>query len=245
MARGNKKLHGTYTYSYRISSGSQVKFAFKKTCPSIQQSIEVAFVQGTDLSTSIPPVLVVDFFWAVVALQMWRLPIQPPVQRSRPPGEPQDPTLRQRNPWLKSCNLLVVMLLDHCISEVPTWMTNVLSSNGNGWQTLSMFCDLMFSSPFPEDLGSGAASSSPFTMEIWHPIGSPYPATSQNISRGGWMMGIDGAYPLIRLAFTKNSGLRINRSMIFTIPGKNRCTEAGIHIYIYIHKAINYGYLFP
>ena len=112
-------------------------------------------------------------------------------------------------------------------------MTNVLSSNGNGWQTLSMFCDLMFSSPFPEDLGSGAASSSPFTMEIWHPIGSPYPATSQNISRGGWMMGIDGAYPLIRLAFTKNSGLRINRSMIFTIPGKNRCTEAGIHIYIY------------
>lgn len=44
----------------------------------------------------------------------------------------------------------------------------------------------------------------------------------------------DGAYPLIRLAFTKNSGLRINRSMIFTIPGKNRCTEAGIsgiHIY--------------
>lgn len=65
-------------------------------------------------------VLVVDFFWAVVALQMWRLPIQPPVQRSRPPGEPQDPTLCQRNPWLKSCNLLVVMFLDHCISEVPT-----------------------------------------------------------------------------------------------------------------------------
>ena len=119
LYRGNKKLHGTHTCSYCISSGSQVKFALKITCPSIQQSIEASFVQGTDLSTSIPQVLVVDFFWAVVALQMWRLPIQPPVQRSRPPGEPQDPTLRQRNPWLKSCNLLVVMLLDHCIFEVP------------------------------------------------------------------------------------------------------------------------------
>ena len=91
-------------------------------------------------------VLVVDFFWAVVALQMWRLPTQPPVQRSRPQGEPQDPTLRQRNPWLKSYNFL-----SDVFGSLNLWSSNV---NDKCFETQGMdgnhkmFCNLMFSSPF-------------------------------------------------------------------------------------------------